>query len=107
MKTVAHGGAWGGFRAQLIRVPEFRFSAVVLCNLGSSNPDEPARKLIDLYLAGFLEPQDEEAATEVVSGHRARYHNLTTSSHRGVRASCQVSQPHNLLPSVLRKGARL
>jgi CubicO group peptidase (beta-lactamase class C family) len=66
LKTVHHGGAWGGFRAQFIRVPEHRFSTVVLCNLASSGPDKRARELIDIYLEEHLAPKESQAVTEAV-----------------------------------------
>jgi CubicO group peptidase (beta-lactamase class C family) len=60
VKTVHHGGAWGGFRAQLIRVPEHRFSVVMLSNLGSVNPSALANRVIDIYLADHLEPEEKK-----------------------------------------------
>jgi len=64
LKTVSHGGAWGGFRAQLIRVPEHKFSVVVLSNLGSVNPSALTTCVIDIYLADYLEPEKEKAKSE-------------------------------------------
>jgi CubicO group peptidase (beta-lactamase class C family) len=67
VKTVHHGGAWGGFRAQFVRVPEHRLSAVVLCNLGSSGPDDRAHQILDIVLEESLEPlEDDAAAAETV-----------------------------------------
>ena len=34
--TVSHGGAWGGFRANLCRYPQQRLSIAVACNLVSN-----------------------------------------------------------------------
>jgi CubicO group peptidase (beta-lactamase class C family) len=61
VKTVSHGGAWGGFRAQLIRIPEHKFSVAVLSNLGTVNPSALANKVIDIYLADSLQPKKEKA----------------------------------------------
>jgi len=61
VKTVSHGGAWGGFRAQLIRIPEYKFSVAVLSNLGTVNPSALANKVIDIYLADSLQPKKEKA----------------------------------------------
>src|SRR5713226_2303822 len=33
LHTVSHGGAWGGYRAELLRFPEQHFSVACLCNL--------------------------------------------------------------------------
>jgi CubicO group peptidase (beta-lactamase class C family) len=65
VKTVHHGGAWGGFRAQFVRVPEHRLSTVVLCNLGSSSPDDRAHRILDIVLEEHLDPVEE--ASEAVA----------------------------------------
>jgi hypothetical protein len=57
LPSVSHGGAWGGFRAELIRFPEQRFSVVCLCNVGNANAGGLARHVADLYLAGQLAPE--------------------------------------------------
>ena len=54
LPSVSHGGAWGGFRAELIRFPEPRFSVVCLCNVGNANAGGLARRVADLYLADQL-----------------------------------------------------
>ena len=64
LKTVSHGGAWGGFRAQLIRVPDHEFSVTVLSNLGSVNPSALANRVIDIYLADHLAPEKKKAETK-------------------------------------------
>ncbi|MBN1222328.1 MAG: serine hydrolase [Candidatus Aminicenantes bacterium] len=64
LKTVSHGGAWGGFRAQLMRIPSLKFSVIVLSNLGSISPDKLAYKVTDLYLADQLMPEKSETKPE-------------------------------------------
>lgn len=56
LRTVAHGGALGGYRAQLLRFPEQRFSVACLCNLAPMNPTALAYRVADLYLAEQLQP---------------------------------------------------
>jgi CubicO group peptidase (beta-lactamase class C family) len=50
LKIVAHGGSFVGFRAEMIRFPEQRFSVIVLANLGTINPSSLARRVADIYL---------------------------------------------------------
>jgi CubicO group peptidase (beta-lactamase class C family) len=57
LPSVSHGGAWGGFRAELVRFPEQRFSVVCLCNVGNANAGGLARRVADLYLADQLAPE--------------------------------------------------
>jgi CubicO group peptidase (beta-lactamase class C family) len=58
LQTVEHGGAWGGYRAQLLRFPEQHFSVVCLCNSGNSNPERRAKRVADVYLASLMKPKE-------------------------------------------------
>ncbi|NIM50976.1 MAG: serine hydrolase [Gemmatimonadales bacterium] len=64
LKTVSHGGAFVGFRAQLLRFPEQRFSVICLCNLSSANPSRLALRVADVYLEDLLGPAEEEETPE-------------------------------------------
>ena len=54
LKTVGHGGAFVGFRAEVIRFPEQRLSVICLANLSTFNPGRLARQVADVYLADHL-----------------------------------------------------
>ncbi|HEX6038131.1 serine hydrolase domain-containing protein [Longimicrobium sp.] len=56
MRTVRHGGAWGGYRAELLRVPDAHLSVAVLCNLGTSSPERMATSVAEIYLENRMEP---------------------------------------------------
>jgi CubicO group peptidase (beta-lactamase class C family) len=62
LRTVSHGGAWGGYRADLMRFPEQRFSVATLCNLGTINPTPLAQRVADVFLADVLEAPAAPAA---------------------------------------------
>lgn len=49
--SVSHDGGFSGYRAQLLRFPEAKFSAIVLCNAADSAPRELAAKIARVYLA--------------------------------------------------------
>jgi hypothetical protein len=51
LKRVHHGGAFMGFRTQLMRFPDERLSVICLANLDSINPNALAVKVADLFLA--------------------------------------------------------
>jgi CubicO group peptidase (beta-lactamase class C family) len=59
LPTVRHSGGFVGFRAQMIRFPEQRFSVICLCNLATANPTRLAERVADVYLADLLEPEEE------------------------------------------------
>jgi CubicO group peptidase (beta-lactamase class C family) len=56
LQTVRHGGAWAGYRAELLRFPRERTSVACLCNLASANPSQLADAVADVVLAGSLKP---------------------------------------------------
>lgn len=60
LHTVSHGGAWGGYRAELLRFPEQHFSVACLCNRGDANPTRRARQVADIYLGSVMKPKDEK-----------------------------------------------
>ena len=63
LPTVSHGGAFVGFRAQMLRFPEQRTTFICLCNRADANPTRLARKVADIVLEQALDPAEEESAT--------------------------------------------
>jgi CubicO group peptidase (beta-lactamase class C family) len=64
LQTVSHAGAWGGYRAELLRFPEQHFSVACLCNLGTENPSNRAHRVADIYLASSLKPKTDKKKEE-------------------------------------------
>jgi CubicO group peptidase (beta-lactamase class C family) len=58
---VSHGGAWAGYRAELLRFPKQHTSVAVLCNLAQSRPSVRARRVADIVLASVLTPDSKDA----------------------------------------------
>ncbi len=59
LKTISHGGAFVGFRAELLRFPEQRFSVIIFTNRADANPTGMAYRVADL----FLKDQYKQATT--------------------------------------------
>lgn len=51
LKTISHGGAFVGFRAELLRFPEQKFSVVVFANRVDAQPTSMAYQVANIYLA--------------------------------------------------------
>jgi CubicO group peptidase (beta-lactamase class C family) len=67
LKRVSHGGGFVGFRAQMVRFPEQKFTVACLANLGSINPSRLCGQVADIYLADTLkEPPKEPKKKEKV-----------------------------------------
>ena len=63
LRTVRHGGSWAGFRAELLRFPEQKFSVICLCNRGDVNPSELADKVAAVFLGEKMGPALPAAVT--------------------------------------------
>jgi CubicO group peptidase (beta-lactamase class C family) len=57
LPIVEHGGALFGYRTELLRFPQQKFSVITLCNVGTSNPRRLANQVADIYLADKLAPE--------------------------------------------------
>jgi CubicO group peptidase (beta-lactamase class C family) len=72
LRVVEHGGALGGYRANLVRFPDERFSVAILANVSAAQPTPLAMQVADLYLADrYTEPEagadeDEEEPQKTV-----------------------------------------
>jgi Beta-lactamase len=67
LPIVEHGGANFGYRTDILRFPQQRFTVVALCNSSSAEPDSLTRKVADIYLEKMLQPP-RALATFAASG---------------------------------------
>ena len=71
LRTVGHGGADAGYRANISWFPDQRFAVTILCNAAHAQPWTLSRKVADIYLAAQLQPEPvpekevEVAATDL------------------------------------------
>jgi CubicO group peptidase (beta-lactamase class C family) len=56
LRMVRHGGSLMGFRADLVRYPDQRFTVLTMCNLGSVDAGALADRVTDLFLGDRLQP---------------------------------------------------
>lgn len=71
LHTVSHGGAWGGYRAELLRFPDQHFSVACLCNLGNANPTKRAHEVADVYLGSWMKPKEQKKPEEAERKEKA------------------------------------
>lgn len=64
LHTVSHGGAWGGYRAELLRFPDQHFSVACSCNRADANPSKRAHQVADIYLGSMMTPKDEKKSAD-------------------------------------------
>jgi|Deesub1362B_J571_1020462.scaffolds.fasta_scaffold00288_6 CubicO group peptidase (beta-lactamase class C family) len=65
LKVISHGGAFVGFRAQMIRFPEQKFSVICLANLSSINPTKLCFKVADIYLSEYFKEPKKRKEIEI------------------------------------------
>ena len=75
-RTVRHGGSWAGFRAELLRFPEYKFSVICLCNRGDADPSSLADQVAGVYLEPLLKPAPALSKIEPVSVSEDRLRGL-------------------------------
>ena len=68
LPIVEHGGALFGYRTEILRFPEHRFTVVCLCNLSDSGPGTLSRKVADVYLEKNLQPEARTLRTPSEGG---------------------------------------
>lgn len=60
LRTVNHAGSLAGYRAQLLRFPDQRFSVIILANRGDANPTRKTYQVADILLKDKLEERPSE-----------------------------------------------
>ena len=63
LRTVWHNGAWTGFRAALLRIPDHDFAVIILGNTAGMNPIRLAEQTAEVYLEAFMDPAPEPPTT--------------------------------------------
>ncbi len=66
-RVIDHGGAWAGYRSQLVRFPDHDLTVVVLANLGTFDPDDKAMAVAAMALGDRLPPEPPAAAAPAVT----------------------------------------
>jgi len=55
LRTVRHGGSLMGFRAELLRYPDQRFTAIVLCNFAGIAPSGLAERMAEVFIGDRMQ----------------------------------------------------
>lgn len=64
MDVIRHGGAFVGFRAELVRFPAEGVAVTVLANRSDGQPSQRANQIADVIFADILETDEKEVASE-------------------------------------------
>ncbi len=81
LKTVEHGGAWAGFRAEILRFPDRGFSVIALSNR-SDFDGSAAMKIAEIYLGERLGPAAAPPAPKDTSAPKSAPAALSESQLR-------------------------
>lgn len=96
LKTVRHGGAWAGYRAEMLRFPGERLTVICLANHGTANPSRMAERVAALYLGEKLGPapgaptappadaKPVALAPEALKAREGLYRDTTTGGFRRI-----------------------
>jgi CubicO group peptidase (beta-lactamase class C family) len=67
LKIVEHGGADAGYRANLLRFPEQKFSIACTCNGANIAPNQLSRQVADVYLKDLLKAEAPKSDAPVAA----------------------------------------
>jgi hypothetical protein len=89
LKTVGHGGAFMGFRAQFGRFPEQKLGISVLCNLTEAAPAKLTEAVADLYLTDLPKLSEsvdkpgkgKKIAAKLRKKYRGDYRQIDVGAH--------------------------
>ena len=87
-----HGGAWAGYRAELLRFPQEHFSVICLSNLASFDPSRLSLEVAKIYLSDKLKKKDKVEITkstkslnkESIQSYSGHYHTIYNDMLREV-----------------------
>ncbi len=99
LPTVEHGGALFGYRTEILRFPEQRFTVVCLCNLSSANPAGLSRRVADVYLKTDLPLYTDSARPVVAPPTGAGFANLSAAAlaaYAGAYKSSELDATYKL-----------
>ncbi|HWZ86117.1 MAG TPA: serine hydrolase domain-containing protein [Thermoanaerobaculia bacterium] len=101
LPTVSHGGAWVGYRAQLLRFPRQKFSVACLCNLAEANPTRLAHEVAEVYLAAWMTPEAPKPQPKKSSAARV---NVPAAQLQSLAGAYRDPESGHLLTLALRDG---
>jgi hypothetical protein len=86
IRVVGHGGSWAGYRSAFLRAPEERLAVVCLCNFANAQPDQHARRVLEVYLADRISAAataEEPQAVQVSEAELKRWAGIYRSASTG------------------------
>jgi CubicO group peptidase (beta-lactamase class C family) len=97
LPIVEHDGANFGYRTDILRFPQQRFTVVDLCNSSSAEPDSLTRKVADIYLEKILQPARAPATLAASGSDPAMFVGKYFESRTHYLASFTVANGHLML----------
>jgi len=87
LKLVEHGGAWAGYRANLMRIPERRLAVITLCNVSTAATGRLSMAALDAALDGLPESERPAPAPAAQAASGPQPAAATLASYAGVYVS--------------------
>jgi CubicO group peptidase (beta-lactamase class C family) len=86
IRVVGHGGSWAGYRSAFLRAPQEKLAVVCLCNFANAQPDQYARRVLEVYLADRMSAAakpEESQAVQVSEEELKRWAGIYRSATTG------------------------
>jgi CubicO group peptidase (beta-lactamase class C family) len=79
LPTVSHGGSFVGYRAEILRFPDEKFTVICLCNVSTADAPRLARQVADIYLGDRLQPASEPESARPAEGEERPVKDMSVS----------------------------
>jgi CubicO group peptidase (beta-lactamase class C family) len=107
LETVSHGGAFVGFRADIIRFPTEQFTVICLCNVSTANPTRLARQVADIHLEDRLEAREASPDRTRQERDQPSEPRLPTAAEQRLYAGDYYSEELDVVYRILAEGDSL
>lgn len=103
LKTVSHGGSLAGYRSQLMRFPDEKFSVIILANRGDANPTRQAFQIADILLKDKLvnETEKKETTKKEIKKKEVKAKSATTLLPSDKFSTNQLTGNYEIRPGVI------
>ncbi len=65
LEAISHGGAFVGYRAELLRFPAQKFSVAIFTNRGDADPSSMALEVADVFLEKYYQPDNQSESGSI------------------------------------------
>jgi len=96
-RVVKHAGGWAGYRTELMRFPDQRFSVICISNLGNIDPTILCQQVADIYLEDVFPTHNKKRRSEKERSLSTKEAESFTGVYQGKQTTVEIFLKANVL----------